>query len=137
MIEGVGILLSRLMAQNEPPPLEMDPSGAGAGSMGSPGAPRSVGLAPPLPAIGAPAGYRPMGTGGEIDSSATKSHDVVTGTGIDTSARFEDSMATQDPFASYTGDRYLEPGSRSADASSGGGEKRGWFGRLIGRGGGK
>ena len=134
-IEGMGILITRLLAQNEPPPLELETAGAGAG--GAPGAQRHVGLAPPLPPTGAPGGYRPMVAGGQLDSSATRSHDVVTGTGIDTGERFEDTLATHDPFASNVGDRYLENvgGGRSAEGATGGTEKRGWLGRLIGRGG--
>ncbi|CAM9588754.1 unnamed protein product [Ectocarpus sp. 6 AP-2014] len=144
VIEGMGILLSRYMAQAEPPPMEAggDAGGAG-GGMGAPQAPRPLGLAPPLPPVGAPAGYRPMGDGGEVDSSATRSHDVVTGSGFETGSRFEDTLATQDPFASNTGDRYLEGGAAprgagdAAAAAAEGAESRGWFGRMIGRGGGK
>lgn len=140
VIEGMGILLSRFMAQQEPPPMEgMEAGAAGAGVGGIPSVPRPLGLAPPLPPVGAPMGYRPMGDDGEVDSSATRSHDVVTGSGFDTGTRFEDTLATQDPFASSVGDRYLEgAGARGADGSgdgSGGGEKKkGWFGRLTGRG---
>lgn len=137
VIEGVGILLGRFMAQQEPPPLEADQGGGG--GLGAPQAPRPLGLAPPLPPVGAPTGYRPTGAGGELDSSATRSHDVVTGSGFETGTRFEDTLATQDPFASNTGDRYLEGDARGAEGGGGGGgaEKKGWFGRLIGRGGGK
>lgn len=77
-----------------------------------------------------------------MDSSATRSHDVVTGSGFETGTRFEDTLATQDPFASNAGDRYLNgDGSSGARGGEGGGgagaEKKSWFGRLIGRGGGK
>lgn len=137
VIEGMGILASRFFAQQEAPPPEgqLEGAGGGGGGVGAPMAgPRPVGLAPPLPPVGAAVGYRP--TGGEIDSSATRSHDVVTGSGFDTGTRFEDTLATQDPFASNAGDRYLEGGG-SAGGGGGGsvGEKKGWFGRLIGRGG--
>lgn len=110
-----------------------------AGIGGAPQAPRPVGLAPPLPPVGAPTGYRPLGDSGEVDSSATRSHDVVTGSGFETGTRFEDKLAEQDPFASNTGDRYLEGGaSRVEEAGAGGGgEQRGWFSRLTGRGGDK
>lgn len=141
VIEGMGILLSRYMAQIEPPPPE-GAAGAGAGgpASGIPQPPRPIGLAPPLPPVGAPTGYRPMGDGGEVDTSATRSHDVVTGSGFETGTRFEDTLATQDPFASNTGDRYLNSagaprgaGDSSGAAEEGGGDKRGWFGRMIGR----
>lgn len=135
----MGILASRFFAQQEPPPPEgqLEGGGGGGGGFGAPTAgPRPVGLAPPLPPVGAPSGFRP--TGGEVDSSATRSHDVVTGSGFDTGTRFEDTLATQDPFASTTGDRYLEGGGAgSAGGGSVGEKKAGWFGRLVGRGGGK
>lgn len=119
----------------------MDAAGGIGGAGDAAQAPRPLGLAPPLPPVGAPTGYRPMGDGGEVDSSATKSHDVVTGSGFETGTRFEDTLATQDPFASNTGDRYLDseraPRGAGEAAAEGGGEKRGWFGRLTGRGGGK
>ncbi|CAN0458783.1 unnamed protein product [Hapterophycus canaliculatus] len=137
VIEGMGILLSRYMAQVEPPPMDAGGPGAG-GPAGVPQAPRPLGLAPPLPPVGAPTGYRPMGDGGEVDSSATRSHDVVTGSGFETGTRFEDTLATQDPFASNTGDRYLSSagaprGAGDSSAAEGEGDKRGWFGRMIGR----
>ncbi len=118
-------------------------AGGGAGDAGAPGgagapsAPRPIGLAPPLPPVGAPTGYRPMGDGGELDSSATRSHDVVTGSGFETGTRFEDKLAQQDPFASNTGDRYLDGGApRGAGGEAeGAADKRGWFDRLTGRGG--
>ncbi|CAN0358142.1 unnamed protein product, partial [Laminaria digitata] len=142
VIEGVGILLERFLARQGPPPWGAA-GGGGGGGLGAPQAPRTLGLAPPLPPVGAPTGYRPTGAGGEMDTSATRSHDVVTGSGFETGTRFEDTLATQDPFASNTGDRYLEGGGRGAEGGGGGGgggggaEKKGWFGRLIGRGGGK
>lgn len=142
VIEGMGILLSRYMAQAEPPPMDggVAAGGVGAGAgVGGPQAPRPIGLAPPLPPVGAPTGYRPLGDGGEVDSSATRSHDVVTGSGFETGSRFEDKLAEDDPFASNVGDRYLDAGraSRIGEAGAGGAgeEKRGWFDRLTGRGG--
>lgn len=141
VIEGMGILLSRYMAQAELPPMDGGAGAAASGGagIGAPQGPRPVGLAPPLPPVGAPTGYRPLGDGGEVDSSATRSHDVVTGSGFETGTRFEDKLAEQDPFASNVGDRYLEGGgSRIGDAGAEGpGEKRSWFDRLTGRGGDK
>eukprot|EP00752_Nemacystus_decipiens_P002574 g2412.t1 len=142
VIEGVGILLSRYMAQVEPPPMDGGAAAGGGGGgagTGAPQAPRPIGLAPPLPPVGAPTGYRPLGDGGEVDSSATRSHDVVTGSGFETGSRFEDKLAEDDPFASNVGDRYLEGGAASRIGEAGAGgvgeEKRGWFDRLTGRGG--
>lgn len=133
LIEGLGIAVTKMFAQM---PQQEDPSlqqGMGAGAGGSGGAEPTrqvIGLAPPLPPVGAPTGYRP--TGGEVDSSATRSSDVVTGSGFDTGSRFEDTLATQDPYLSGSGagDAGLGNGS-----GGGGAEKKGWFGRLLGRGG--
>lgn len=145
LIEGMGIAITKLVTQiPQPAGIEGDPSlqGMGGGSAGADPSTRSgaqvqrvEALAPPLPPVGAAGGYRP--TGGDVDSSATRSGDVVTGSGFDTNTRFEDSLATQDPFANRTGDPYLSSGGGGGEASAGGGvaEKKGWFGRLLGRGG--
>lgn len=137
LIEGLGIAISKMFAQV---PQAIDPAleqaGAGEAGTGSGGGvPRqTIGLAPPLPPVGAPTGYRP--TGGEVDSSATRSGDAITGTGFDTGSRFEDTLATQDPFASRSGDPYLSPSDPNLSGNGGAGaEKKGWFGRVLGRGG--
>lgn len=145
LIEGMGIAITKLVTQVPQPQEDPSLQGMGGGGAAPPSpsdaqAQRVEALAPPLPPVGAASVYRP--TGGDVDSSATRSGDVVTGSGFDTSTRFEDSLATQDPFANRSGDPYLtSPEAGGGGGGSGGGtasgaaEKRGWFGRLIGRGG--
>lgn len=131
LIEGLGIAVNQLAAKLSRPSGDTSPGGPGKQEGGE----KVARLAPPLPPVGMAVGYRP--TGGDIDSSATRSGDVVTGSGFDTGSRFEDSSATQDPFADRSGDPYFSGGGGEAGVGSGGGgaEKRGWFGRLLGRGG--
>lgn len=140
LIEGLGIALSKMLTQlpqQGDPALEAGMSGSidqGSSASGAP-ARQTVGLAPPLPMVAAPMGYG--STGEEVESPAPRSADVVTGSGFDTGSRFEDTSATQDPFASRTGDPYLTSAADSTlgGSGTGGAEKKGWFGRLLGRGG--
>lgn len=135
LIEGLGIAISKMFAQV---PQVVDPSleqagGAGLPRDAAPGRQAVIGLAPPLPPVGT-SGYKTAS--GEVDSSATRSGDAVTGSGFDTGSRFEDTTATQDPFASRSGDPFLSTSEASLAGGNGGGaEKKGWFGRLVGRGG--